>query len=278
MTGNLYRLSAFTDTPSGGNPAGVWIGETLPAAEEMQAIAAEMDYSETAFIAPAEGTARAVRFYSPQKEIDFCGHATIASAVMLGRLEDTGTYHLETRVGEVPVEVTESDGQPEAALTSVSTRHHAASDTLVHKVLELLGWNVNDLDTGLPPVKAFAGAWHLILAVNSLSRLQTLSYPFEALKQLMSAEELTTVQLVYRESPRLFHSRNPFPTGGVVEDPATGAAAAALGGYLRDAGLMEVPGRFTVRQGEAMGQPSLINVAVPGSGGVVVRGTAVDIS
>jgi PhzF family phenazine biosynthesis protein len=65
--------------------------------------------------------------------------------------------------------------------------------------------------------------------------------------------------------------------GGVVEDPATGASAAALGGYLRDAGLVATPFRFTIRQGETMGRPSVLEVAVPGQGGVVVTGSAVEI-
>ena len=65
--------------------------------------------------------------------------------------------------------------------------------------------------------------------------------------------------------------------GGVVEDPATGASAAALGGYLRDAGIITVPSKFEIRQGETMGRPSLLKVDVPASGGVMVTGTAIDI-
>ena len=78
-----------------------------------------------------------------------------------------------------------------------------------------------------------------------------------------------------RERKTVFLSRNPFPVGGVVEDPATGAAAAALGGYLRDAGLIEAPASIVIRQGQAMGRPSRIRVDIPPMGGIVVRGTAV---
>ncbi|HET9465146.1 MAG TPA: PhzF family phenazine biosynthesis protein, partial [Gemmatimonadales bacterium] len=82
---------------------------------------------------------------------------------------------------------------------------------------------------------------------------------------------------IWRESVDVFHSRNPFPVGGVVEDPATGAAAAALGGYLRDTGLVKPPTTITIRQGEAMGRPSRLIVEIPGSGGILVTGTAVRI-
>jgi PhzF family phenazine biosynthesis protein len=104
-----------------------------------------------------------------------------------------------------------------------------------------------------------------------------MSYDFNRLKRRMLADGLTTLQLVWRESEHRFHSRNPFPVGGIVEDPATGAAAAALGGYLRDAGLIMAPATFTIVQGVTLGRPSQITVEVPASGGIVVRGTAVSI-
>lgn len=72
----------------------------------------------------------------------------------------------------------------------------------------------------------------------------------------------TTVQIVWRESPLLFHARDPFPVGGVVEDPATGAAAAGLGHYLRELRLIEPPARITIRQGDDLGRPSLLTVDI----------------
>ena len=82
--GTLHRLSAFTDDPAGGNPAGVWVGNELPDPVMMQKIAADVGASETAFVAPAAGTDRVVRYYSPKAEVSFCGHATIATGVVLG--------------------------------------------------------------------------------------------------------------------------------------------------------------------------------------------------
>lgn len=276
-SGSLYRLSAFSRSPEGGNPAGVWIGDALPEPAVMQRIAAEVGYSETAFLAPAYGRERVVRYYSPEIEIPFCGHATIAAGVLLGELEGEGTYRLSTAVGEVPVEVRTQVDVWEAAFTSVEPKYTPASQALVQAVLPVLGWRPADLDDSLPPARAYAGAWHLVLAVANPQKLAELDYDFEKLKALMVAEGFDTLQLVWKESPKLFHSRNPFPVGGVVEDPATGAAAAALGGYLRDAGLVEAPTTILIRQGEAMGRPSRIKVEIPASGGIVVSGTAVPI-
>jgi PhzF family phenazine biosynthesis protein len=276
-SGILYRRSAFTNDPEGGNPAGVWIGETLPTVEVMQRIAAEVGYSETAFVAPANGPNRTVRYYSPEIEVPFCGHATIATGVVLGETEGEGTYRLATTVGEVPVIVRLRDRVWEASLTSVEPKYTEASAGLVSEALSALGWKSSDLDNSIPPARAYAGAWHLVLAVSDAGRLAELNYDFERLKALMLGEELTTLQLVWRESATVFHSRNPFPVGGVVEDPATGAAAAALGGYLREAKLIAVPATIFIRQGEEMGRPSRLTVEIPATGGIVVTGTAVPI-
>ncbi|MEM9557370.1 MAG: PhzF family phenazine biosynthesis isomerase [Acidobacteriota bacterium] len=283
----LYRLSAFTDDPTGGNPAGVWLGDALPPDDEMQRIAAEVGYSETAFVAPVvpnDGSPRddssrshVVRYYSPRAEVPFCGHATVATGVQLGRLFGDGVYRLVTRVGEVPVDVDTVGDRRRAALTSVDPRHEPAPDALLDATLAALGWSRDELEPSIAPARAFAGAWHLVLATRDAARLADLRYDFDALEALMRADDLTTLQLIWRESDEVVHSRNPFPVGGVVEDPATGAAAAALGGYLRDAGLLAAPVRFVIRQGEAMGRPSRLEVDVPAHGGIVVRGTAVPI-
>jgi len=276
-SGTLYRLSAFTKTPEGGNPAGVWIGEVLPSSDVMQQIATEVGYSETAFVAPSQGPNRTIRYYSPEAEVPFCGHATIATGVTLGETEGDGIYRLESIVGEVPVVVRTRDGFREASLTSVEPAYALARNALINEVLSTLGWELWELDNSIPPARAYAGAWHLVLAVSEAKRLATLDYDFDRLKTVMLREELTTLQLVWREGPNLFRSRNPFPVGGVVEDPATGAAAAALGGYLREAKLVAVPTTILISQGETMGRPSRLTVEIPAAGGIVVTGTAVPI-
>ncbi|MFF2445432.1 PhzF family phenazine biosynthesis protein, partial [Priestia megaterium] len=87
-----------------------------------------------------------------------------------------------------------------------------------------------------------------------------------------------TVQLVWRESEDHFHARDPFPVGGVVEDPATGSAAAAFGGYLRTLDLVPTDGVITIRQGEDMGRPSDLTVKVNSHDArVLVTGCAVPI-
>jgi PhzF family phenazine biosynthesis protein len=94
----------------------------------------------------------------------------------------------------------------------------------------------------------------------------------------MLERDLVTVDLVFREDATTFDARNPFPVGGVVEDPATGAAAAAFGAYLRGLDLVTPPARVTIHQGDDMGRPSLLLVDLDvGDGGIHVTGQAVRI-
>jgi PhzF family phenazine biosynthesis protein len=275
--GQVQRFAAFTENPEHGNPAGVWIGDKLPGPCDMLAIAAGVGYSETAFLSPTRGSRRIVRYYSPEAEVPFCGHATIAAGVAMGQRNGAGTYQLSTRAGDIPVTVQQRTGLYEAALTSVEPRHESAADHLVAAALDRLGWSSDELDNAFPVVRAYAGAWHLVVFAATRDRLSNLDYDFEGLKTLMLEHNLTTLQLAWRESDTQFHARNPFPVGGVVEDPATGAAAAALGGYLRNAGFVEAPAELTIRQGEDMGRPGLLRVGIPRTGGIMVAGTAVVI-
>jgi PhzF family phenazine biosynthesis protein len=275
MNGTLYRYAAFSTVPTGGNPAGIWIGDVLPPDPEMQRIAAEVAYPETIFVSPATGFARQVRYFSPVKEVDFCGHATIATGVLFGHQQGAGEYRFTTNVGVVPVSVQELEGRWVAALTSVMPRHEKASTLLLRAALGALEWREDELDPAIPPARIYAGNWHLLIAARTAERLAELDYDYDRLKELMLEDGIVTLQLVWRERPDLFHARDPFPVGGVVEDPATGSGAAALGGYLRDARLLKAPTHIVIRQGEAMGRPSRLEVEIPATGGIVVSGNAV---
>jgi PhzF family phenazine biosynthesis protein len=103
---------------------------------------------------------------------------------------------------------------------------------------------------------SYAGNQHLMLAVRTREVLAALDYDYPALERLASRQGWTTAHLFWSENATTFHARDPFPPGGVVEDPATGAAAAAFGGYLRDLELVPLPTRVTVYQGHDMGAPS----------------------
>jgi PhzF family phenazine biosynthesis protein len=287
---DILRYAAFTTDPRGGNPAGVVLDATGLDDAGMLAVAAEVGYSETAFLTPGRSGAAGdrdprdydVRYFSPKAEVPFCGHATIATAVALAERIGAGELLFRTRAGEVPVAVAAGpDGVLRATLTSVEPRVDAVSEADVAEALRLLRWSDDDLDPALPPRIAYAGAQHLVLAAATRERLADLAYDFEGLVAYMEARELTTLQLVWREDASTFHVRDPFPIGGVVEDPATGAAAAAFGAYLRELGLVVGGGGtvLTLHQGEDLGRPGVLRVELrEGDRRVRVSGTAVAIA
>jgi PhzF family phenazine biosynthesis protein len=268
----VLRYAAFTDDPAGGNPAGVVLDAAGMSAEEMLSVAADVGYSETAFAAPGEADGEYdVRYFSPLAEVPFCGHATIATAVALG---EGGDLVFRTRNGPVAVK---KEGRT-ATLTSVEPHVAELPEADLDGLLEVLGWAREDLDPALPPRIGYAGAYHPLLAAATRERLAALDYDFDALGELMRARDWTTIQLVWREHELLFHARDPFPVGGVVEDPATGAAAAAFGAYLRELGLVTPPATITILQGEDLGRPGRLTVSIPpGSAGIEVSGTAVEL-
>lgn len=282
MSGEVLRYAAFPAGDAGGNPAGVVLDARGMTDEAMLAVAAEVGFSETAFLFPAESSAdrmedaseAQVRYFSPLAEVPFCGHATIATAVAHAERHGTGRLDLVTRGGLVPVHTRDEGGRLVATLTSVAPSVEPMSSDALAATLDALGWSPDVLDDALPPYVGFAGNYHPVLAVSSRQVLAGLDYDYAALAALMAEHEWTTMQLVHREHPDLFHARDPFPPGGVVEDPATGAAAAALGGYLRALGLVPRSRRVTIRQGEDMGRPSLLLVDIPEQGGIDVTGSA----
>lgn len=259
----VLRYAAFPEGGRGGNPAGVVLDAAGLDDAARLALAAEVGYSETAFVGPAEddGSLR-MRYFSPLAPVDFCGHATIATAVALAERDGAGLLRFSTLAGVVPVETTPTPDGLSATLTSVPTRTRPGEPAQMAAALEALRWRTDDLDPAYPVHVAFGGASHLVVAVRERSTLAALDYDYAALGSLMARLGWTTAQLVWAESPTVFHSRNPFPPGGVVEDPATGAAAAALGGYLRDLGLVDPPARITILQGADMGRPSRLLVDV----------------
>jgi predicted PhzF superfamily epimerase YddE/YHI9 len=258
----ILRYVAFSADPAGGNPAGVVLDAAGVSDADMQRVAADVGYSETAFLIARGGGRFEVRYFSPKAEVPFCGHATIASAAAYAERHGPGVLYLETRAGQV----------------DVSTM--VGADGTVTALLDALRWAPGDLDATLPPRVAFAGAWHPIVATTSRQRLADLDYDMDALAGLMAERDWTTIDLVYRESVHVFHARNPFPPGGVVEDPATGAAAAAFGGYLRELGSVAPPATVTVHQGLDMGRPSVLTLSIPEAprSGISVSGAAVALT
>ena len=293
----IRRYSAFTDNPEGGNPAGVVLDATGLSVADMQSIAADVGYSETAFL-----TARAdkqdefeVAYFTPVAEVDFCGHATIASGVALaeaasagGERDDTDDYgdatsrhySFHTKAGVIAVDVLLTPVGYAATLTSPPTSVAQIDDAVMDELLDALDWHWEDLDERFPPAVGWSGNWHPVLVAGSRTRLRRLDYDYDLLAELSQREGWTTIQLVFPDDNdslmRTWYSRNPGPGVGIDEDPATGSAAVAFGAYLFSTGTAAPGDVFTILQGDDMGRPSVLLLTV-GNGAMRVTGTAVEL-
>lgn len=255
----LQRIAAFAYNNAGGNPAGVVICGEMPEETEMLRVAKDVGYSETAFLNPVDDGWR-IRYFAPETEVPFCGHATIATGAELGKRFGEGTYTLQLNEGRISVSVSKTNNNVfRSTLQSPNTWSKSAPEEYVRRLLDHFNFSLNDIDKQFPVRIASAGARHLIVVLREHTKLKQMSYAYDPVKKLMREKELTTINLVYIESDKRIYSRNPFPPGGVYEDPATGAAAAALAGYLRDI-QWQGSKTFEILQGQEMGMPSLLLV------------------
>jgi PhzF family phenazine biosynthesis protein len=255
---DILKLAAFSHHGQGGNPAGAVFCDEMPRDEEMLKVAKEVGYSETAFLVK-EGEHWRVRYFAPAMEVQFCGHATIALGAVLGERCGEGEYRLILNQSEITVRAEQSTNGFSATLQSPKTYSEDVPKEYVDRVLAGFNWTYDNLDPEFPIRFAFGGVRHLILFLRDRKTLAEMNYQFDVVGSLMLEQGLTTISILWQESDELFHSRNAFASGGVYEDPATGAAAAALAGYLRDIGW-KGKSPFTILQGEDMSVPSRLLV------------------
>jgi len=127
--GRVQHVAAFSDGDVGGNGAGVYLSDEMPAEDDMGALAADLGYSETAFVVPS-GEAFRVRYFSPESEVPFCGHATIALGAVLAAERGAGTFSLELNDATISVEASTEDGISVIALQSPPTHSEPARSEL----------------------------------------------------------------------------------------------------------------------------------------------------
>ena len=273
----VQRWAAFSSDPAGGNPAGVVLSADGLDDARMQHIAAEVGYAETAFASGA-GRRRGIRYFSPIAEVPFCGHATVATAVALAETEGDGVFAFETPVGEIAITTRTEAGVRTASFTSVEPYVEPLAEHALDAVLALIGAARAALHPAHPPRLVFAGNRHPLVVLADAGMFDTFTFDPTAARALMDAEGWPATIIVLRDlGEGRWGARNIFPVGTLIEDPATGAAAAATGAYLRATGAVRPPARVVIEQGRHVGRPGLLAVDVPETGGITVSGTAVPI-
>jgi trans-2,3-dihydro-3-hydroxyanthranilate isomerase len=272
-TRRTLLIDAFAAEPLAGNAAGVVPDADGLDAERMGAIARELSASETAFLtddADADVDHR-IRYFTPEQEVDLCGHATIASLVHLhdeGEL-DAGAGRLRTNAGVVDVEVTEDGvawmGTGEPSVEVVDLDYERAGEALGIDPAAL-----QDVGADLPAAVATVGLPFLIVPVNFLEHLGGAAPDMDAVEALAAEHGATGVYAFTfdaLEAASTLHARMWAPGAGVPEDPVTGTASGACGAYLHAVDAFDDPPReMRFEQGHFVDRPGIVRVEV-GSGG-----------
>ncbi len=259
----IHTVDAFTDRAFGGNPAGVCLLETPRETEWMQSVAREMNHSETAFLSPHEGDGFDLRWFTPVREVNLCGHATLASAHVLwenGVIGPRATARFHTKSGVLAA--VRRDGAIEMdfpARTPVAAPAPAGLAEALGAKAKWSGRNVDD--------------W--LVEVESEAIVRSLEPNFSRLAEVDARGVVVTSRAANHGAD--FVSRFFAPRFGVNEDPVTGSAHCALAPYwagklgreqLMGEQLSERGGQVRVRvEGE--------RVMLGGSAVTVLRGVLV---
>lgn len=265
-----YIVDAFTDKLFGGNPAGVVLleGDTFPPESLMLQIAAELRYSETAFIRRHSEMEFTLRYFTPKAEVELCGHATIATFGLLRQQESvTGHCLCHTKAGDLSIEVGEQVMMQMATPRIIDTIKDAKT------IYQALG--VRTFQPLLPVQIAYSGLPDLMIPLLDVATLQSLKPDMEAITAITRLHEAVSFHVfAFGHDGHTAHVRDFAPLYGVPEESATGTANAALTHYLQQNGCLPPTGDFTFLQGEAMGRPSVVATRVTADGTVYVGGTA----
>ncbi|HWG92447.1 MAG TPA: PhzF family phenazine biosynthesis protein [Candidatus Thermoplasmatota archaeon] len=267
-------VDAFTDQPFSGNPAGVVLDAEGLTEREMQAIAREINLSETAFLSRSKHPECRFRlsFFTPSREIKLCGHATVATYAALaerGGLQAGDRFQHETGFGPLPVEVRAGPrvylgGEPWS---------YGAPPVSQQEIARLLGLPVGALETKVPP--GVVSGRHLMVPLRDLDALDSVKPDLDGIAALSRQQDWVGVAAFTLQScePDVLATLRYFvPAYGIPEDPVTGVANAALGGYLGHHGLVPFEkglARFEVTQGAHVGRPGRLFVEVEGAPGAV---------
>lgn len=285
----LLVVDAFTDRPYAGNPAGVVPDATGLEDASMQAIARELNLSETAFVTASAVADFRVRFFTPTVEIPLAGHPTIAAMhalVEIGRIQLVGPRTRVTQeltAGVLPVDL-DADGQgrltrvwmtqrPPQFLRTYDPAPYAAA----------LGIPLAAVATELLTQTVSTGTPQLMLPLRDLKTLESLRPDMRALTELATGSDYFSLHVFapggYAEGS-VAHARHFAPAGGIPEDPVTGSASGGMACYLVRYGIVNRPA-FTLEQGHIVGRPGVIYAEVDGAGeaitGIRIGGSAVTV-
>ncbi|WP_267161049.1 PhzF family phenazine biosynthesis protein [Halovenus salina] len=266
MTHSFHIVDVFAQEKYAGNQLAVVTGAGDLSGEEMQAIAAEMDYSETTFVTgePTD-SGWPVRIFTPTEEVPFAGHPTLGTASVIRQELADGTPEsvvLDLQVGEVPVDVRNEEG---TELLWMRQQPPEFGESLDHAELaDVLGLDAEQVDDAWPVQVVSTGLPTIIVPLEDRAALEGIDLDRQAYDDLVAGREAKLVHAVCSEPREAEHDlavRMFSPYYGVPEDPATGSANGCLAAYLSKHEYLGSPSvDVRVEQGYEMGRPSVLSL------------------
>lgn len=265
----IKQIDAFTTKPFTGNPAGVVLdADNLPDAL-MQQIANEMNLSETAFVLKSEVADFRIRWFTTEKEVLFCGHATVAALHSLAEekyfgMEADGDYEftIETLVGIIKTKISIEDSFAKVYLDSPKIELRQED---FHDLAELCGAiGVPDYSLSHVPITRDATVDYLFIGLNSLAELHSFDYNYSALRAYGKKHQIKGFVVYTTETTEPdsdVHSRFFSPYYDVIEDPVTGSANGPLACLLVAHGVLE-KGIIKAEQGDILGRAGRLEIEV----------------
>jgi PhzF family phenazine biosynthesis protein len=250
-----YVVSAFTANGNGGNKAGVVLDADGLSDDQMQAIAKELTYSETAFVSKSEVATYKVRFFTITEEVDLCGHATIAtwSLLLQKGFVKQGMHSQETLAGKLGIMISD-DG----SVFMQQAEPQFLSQVSSEEIVPVLGANETSFETCLLPQIVSTGLKDLLVPVRSKEALMNLRPDFSKMTNLSKKYNVTGLHVFALGKSYTAIARNFAPLVGIDEESATGTSNGALLCYLKEKNRLEEQDVYRIEQGESMGQLSEI--------------------
>ena len=273
MHADFRIVNVFAESPLAGNPLAVFEDARGIDDATMQALALQFNLSETTFVLPSERASARVRIFTPAFEMPFAGHPTLGTAQVVRALHATGDrLTLEMRAGIVPVEAAGDVWTLQANPTA-----HRGPEATRKELASMLGLAADDLLAGAEPLWVDTGSEQLVIPLASFDAVHRARPAPAALAEHGSNGKRAMAYVFAREGSRVV-ARFFFPKhGAVIEDPGTGSAAANLGGWLLATGAA-LPQRLSIEQGDAVGRPCRLGLAVGADRSIRVSGRVIEIA
>ena len=265
-----FVVDAFTDQPFGGNPAGVVLldSDTFPKEELMLQIAAELRYSETAFVKRHSAQEFTIRYFTPKAEVELCGHATIASFFLLHQKGlASGQCLCHTKAGDLHIEAGET------VMMQMAKPRIVAAINETEEIYQALG--VKNHRPMMPVQIVYAGLPDIMIPLPDLNTLQTLHPDMEAISVITKRLNAVSFHVfAFSNDGYTAHVRDFAPLYDIPEESATGTANASLTYYLQQCGCLGAEAECAFIQGEAMGRPSVVATRIQADGNIFVGGSS----